>query len=92
MEVTVTEPIRVLLDVFVESGQLDHVRSELASLAEVHDLYEVTGAADLRALIRTESLPAFRNLLVNKILKIQGVRTTISDIILFAWKEHSPSS
>ena len=81
------EPIRVVLDVFVESGQLNQVRSELANLPEVHYLYEVTGAADLRALIRTESLSDFRNLLVNRILKIQGVRTTISAVILLACKE-----
>jgi DNA-binding Lrp family transcriptional regulator len=73
----------------VESGQLDHVSPELASLPEVLAIYEVTGAADLRAFIRTESLSAFRHLLVYKILKIRGVRSTISSIILFACKEHS---
>ena len=89
MGVTVSKPIRVLLDIFVESGQLGSVSAEVASLAEVLDLYEVTGAADLRALIRTESLSGFRDLLVCKILKIRGLRSATSAIILFTWKERS---
>jgi DNA-binding Lrp family transcriptional regulator len=82
-------PTRVLLDIFVESGELPYVTKELASFPEVLDLYELTGGADLRALIRTESLSAFRDLLVSKILKIRGIRSTTSAIILFACKERS---
>jgi DNA-binding Lrp family transcriptional regulator len=75
------------MDVYTESTQLVQVGAELANLPEVHNLYEVTGSADLRALIRVESLPAFRKLLVNRILKIQGVKTTTSAIILQVCKE-----
>jgi DNA-binding Lrp family transcriptional regulator len=90
--VIVSKPIRFILDVLVESGQLSHVSTELARLPEVFELYEVTGVADLRALIRTESLSDFRTLLGGKILKIRGVRTTVSSVILFAGKENSKLS
>ena len=82
------EPIRIVLEVFVESGQLDHVGAELGKLPEVVCLYEVTGEYDLVALIKTDTMSAFRDLLVHKILQIRGVRSTTSSIILRANKEH----
>ena len=81
--------IRVLLDIFVESGRVGNVSIELASLPEVLDLYEVSGAPDLRALIEIESISAFRDLLVSKILKIGGIRSTTSAVILSVCKGHS---
>jgi len=84
--------VSILLDIFVESDQLGHVCAELASLPEVLDLYEVTGAADLRALVTTESLSAFRDLLVCKILKIRGVKSTTSSVILFVCKRRLVAS
>ena len=68
------EPIRIILEVFVESDELDHVGTELGKLPEVVYLYEVTGGPDIVALIRTDSISAFRDLLVHKILHIRGVR------------------
>jgi DNA-binding Lrp family transcriptional regulator len=70
------EPIRIILEVFVESDELDHVGTELGKLPEVVYLYEVTGGPDIVALIRTDSISAFRDLLVHKILHIRGVRST----------------
>lgn len=82
------ERIRTILEVFVEPRELGHVTAELHKLPEVVDLYEVTGEPDIVALIRTDSLPAFRDVLVHKILQIRGVRSTTSAIILRANKEH----
>ncbi len=82
------ERIRIILEVFVEPRELGHVTAELGKLPEVVDLYEVTGEPDIVALIRTDSLPAFRDVLVHKILQIRGVRSTTSAIILRANKEH----
>jgi DNA-binding Lrp family transcriptional regulator len=81
--------LRVLLEVFVEAQELTHVGAELAKLPEVVDLYEVTGESDLVAMIETDSLDAFRDLLVRKIMQIRGVRSTTSAVILRACKEHS---
>jgi len=81
------EAVRVFLYIFVESRELDHVSSELSILPQVVDLYEVTGESDLVALVKIDSLSAFRNVLVHKILKIRGGRSTSSAIILHAHKE-----
>lgn len=67
---------------------MGHVAAELGKVPEVVDLYEVTGEPDIVALIRTDSIPVFRDLLVNKILQIRGVRTTTSAVILRTDKEH----
>lgn len=82
------DPIRIILELFVESDELGHVAAELCKLPEVVDLYEVTGESDIVALIRTDSISAFRNLLVHKILQIRGVRSTTSAVVLRTNKEH----
>ncbi len=82
------EPIRIILEVFVESEELRHVAAELRKMPEVVDLFEVTGEPDIVALITTDSISAFRHLLVSKILRIRGVRSTTSAIILRTVKEH----
>jgi Lrp/AsnC family transcriptional regulator for asnA, asnC and gidA len=81
-------PIRIILEVFVEPGELSHVWAELGKLPEIVDLYEIAGESDIVALIRTDSISDFRDLLVHKILHIGGVRSTTSAVILRANKEH----
>jgi DNA-binding Lrp family transcriptional regulator len=81
--------VRVLLEVFVEAQELTHIGVELAKLPEVVDLYEVTGESDLVAMVETDTLAAFRDVLVRKIMQIRGIRSTTSAVILRACKEHS---
>jgi len=78
--------IVVLLNVFVESNELERVTQALARMPEVTDLYEVTGEYDLIALIRTDSITTFRAILKDKILKIKGIRSTVSAVIIHTHK------
>ncbi len=78
--------IVVLLNVFVESQELEAVTRALERLPQVTDLYEVTGEYDLVALLRTESINAFRELLKNRILRIKGIRSTVSAVIIHTHK------
>ncbi len=78
--------IVVLLNVFVESQELEAVTQALEKLPQVTDLYEVTGEYDLVALVRTESINAFRDLLKNRILRIKGIRSTVSAVIIHTHK------
>ena len=55
-------------------------------LTEITDVYEVTGEYDIVCLLRTESILAFREVLKNKILRIPGVKSTVSAIVLFTHK------
>ncbi len=81
-----TNDVRVILNLFVESRELERVIETLVSLPEVTEVYEVTGEYDVVCLLRTESILAFREVLKNKVLKIPGVKSTVSAIILFTHK------
>ena len=78
--------IGVLLNVFVESKELEAVAKALAKLPEVTDLFEVTGEYDLVVLLRTESISSFRNLLKNRILRIPGIRSTVTAVVIHTHK------
>ncbi len=79
--------IVVLLNVFVESQELEAVTRALEKLPQVTDLYEVTGEYDLVALMRTDSINTFRELLKNRILRIKGIRSTVSAVIIHTHKK-----
>ena len=79
--------IVVLLNLFVESQELEAVARALEKLPQVTDLYEVTGEYDLVALMRTESINTFRELLKNKILRIKGIKSTVSAVIIHTHKK-----
>jgi len=55
-------------------------------LTEITDVYEVTGEYDIVCLLSAESILAFREVLKNKILRIPGVKSTVSAIVLYTHK------
>ena len=78
--------VRVILNLFVDSKELEKVIDSLVELPEVTDVYEVTGEYDIVCLLRTENILAFREVLKNKVLKISGVKSTVSAIVLYTHK------
>ncbi len=80
-------PLRVILDITIESRDLDEVARELAALPFVSDVYEVTGESDIILLIEAEHVIDFRNMLKNHILSIDGVKTTVSSVIMYVHKK-----
>lgn len=74
------------VDIFVESATLDDVVKALAKLPDVEELYEVTGEFDIVSLVSATDMEGFRDLLKNKILKIRGVKSTVTSIVLNAPK------
>ncbi|MFW9956350.1 MAG: Lrp/AsnC family transcriptional regulator [Candidatus Thorarchaeota archaeon] len=83
--------IRVILNVTIESRDLDDVSRSLAELPEVADVYEVTGESDIVAIVEADDVVDFRNMLKNKILKIDGVKTTVSSVIMYVHKKDGES-
>lgn len=81
-----TKDVRVFLNLFVESKELENVTQALAKLPEVTDVYEVTGEYDIVCMLRVESILAFRNVLKDKVLKINGVKSTVSTVVLYEHK------
>jgi DNA-binding Lrp family transcriptional regulator len=82
----VPNEVRVILNLFVDSKELESVIDILVKLPEVTDVYEVTGEYDVVSLLRTENILAFREILKNRVLKIPGVKSTVSAIVLYTHK------
>ena len=78
--------VLVILDVNVKSQELERVAQALEKLPQVSDLYEVTGEYDLVAVIETDSIMSFRNLLKDKILSIKGISGTNTLVIIHTHK------
>jgi DNA-binding Lrp family transcriptional regulator len=74
------------VNIFVDSPALADVVQALSQLSNVEELYEVTGEFDIVTLVSAAGIEEFRELLKNKILKIAGVKSTVTSIVLSAPK------
>jgi len=74
------------VDIFVDSPTMDEVVQALGKLPSVEELYEVTGEFDIVTLVSAADIEEFRDLLKNKILKIHGVKSTVTAIVLHTHK------
>jgi DNA-binding Lrp family transcriptional regulator len=74
------------VNIFAESSGMDDVVVALCRLDSLEELYEVTGEFDIVTLISAADIEEFRDILKNKIMKIRGVKSTISSIVLKAHK------
>ena len=74
------------VDIFVESQEMDDVLTALTQLEHLEELYEVTGEFDIVTLVSADDIEEFRDILKNKIMKIKGVKSTVSSIVLKAHK------
>ena len=61
--------------------------SELSKLQNAEEIYEVAGEYDVVSLISASSLEEFRDVLQRKIMKIKGVKSTITTVVLSRYKE-----
>ena len=76
------------VNIFVESEQMDNVLAALSKLKDIEEVYEVAGEYDIVTLVSTSTLEEFRDILQKQIMKIKGVKSTISTIILHPHKGH----
>jgi DNA-binding Lrp family transcriptional regulator len=74
------------IDIFVDSPMMDEVVQALEKVPHIEELYEVTGEFDIVTLVSAEDIEEFRDVLKNKILKIKGVKSTVSAIVLHTHK------
>lgn len=81
-----TKEVRVFLNLFVESKELENVTQALVRLPEVTDVYEVTGEYDIVCMLKVDNILSFRNILKDKVLKINGVKSTVSSVVLYEHK------
>ncbi len=85
-ELETTKDVRVFLNLFVDSKELEKVTESLVKLPEVTDVYEVTGEYDIVCMLKVDSILAFREILKNKVLKINGLKSTVSSVVLYEHK------
>ena len=74
------------VDIFVESPHMDEVVQALQKLPGMEELYEVTGEFDIVSLVSAEDIEEFRDILKNKIMKIKGVKSTVTSVVLHSHK------
>ena len=70
------------VNIFVESPTLDDVVQALSKLPNVEELYEVTGEFDIVTLVSAADIEEFRDFVKNKLLKVKGVKSTVTSIVL----------
>jgi len=70
------------VNIFVESSEMDNVVTALDELENLEELYEVTGEFDIVSLVSSADIEEFRDVLKNKIMKIKGVKSTVSSVVL----------
>ena len=74
------------VDIFVEAPELDSVLEALGKLENLEELYEVTGEFDIVSLVSASDIEEFRDVLKNRIMKIKGIKSTVSSVVLKAHK------
>ena len=70
------------VNIFVESTHLSSVLATLAQLKGVEEVYEVAGEYDIVTIVSASTLEEFRGILQKQIMKINGIKSTITTIIL----------
>lgn len=68
--------------IFVESNQMDEVIDSLLKLGNVQEVYEVTGEFDIVVMVSAGSMEELRDILKNRIGKINGVKSMVNSIVL----------
>ena len=76
------------VDIFVESALLDDVVKALKQFPNVEEIYEVTGEFDIVSLVSAADIEEFRDFLKNKLLKVKGIKSTVTSIVLNSAKGH----
>jgi DNA-binding Lrp family transcriptional regulator len=80
------QKLLAFVDVFVDAQEMDSVLSSLSNLEHLEELYEVTGEFDIVTLVSAADIEEFRDILKNRIMKIKGIKSTVSSIVLKAHK------
>ncbi len=74
--------VLAFIEIFVDPALMDDVVKELSAIEEVKEVHEVTGEFDIIVMTISNDMEGFRDLLKNKIMKVKGIKTTITSIVL----------
>ena len=80
------------VNIFVESPEMDDVVAALIKLGKLEELYEVTGEFDIVTIVSAADIEEFRDFLKHKLLKVPGIKSTVTSIVLNAAKVRNGSA
>lgn len=81
--------VLAFVDLFVDSPYMDEVISSLKEIKNAVQIYEVTGEFDIIVLVNVSDIEEFRDMLKNKLMKIRGIKSTVTSIVLKSHRNHS---
>ncbi len=73
--------------IFVEKEQKEAVLASLSELDNLEELYDVAGEYDIVSLVSASCLEELRDLVLSKMRKIKGIKSTIINIVLCPHRE-----
>lgn len=73
---------RAIVLIQTDTGVEASVMNELYKLPEVLDVYIVYGIYDIVAIIEADTLEKIREVVISKVRRIDGVRTTTTMIVV----------
>ncbi len=77
------------VNLFVDPTEKTHIIDALSKLENINEIYEVRGEFDIVSIISASTLEEFRNVLQKKIMKIKGVKSTITFVVLKTHRTHN---
>jgi len=72
----------------VQRNKVNAIAEQLAGMAEISEVYSVTGHYDLVAIIRVKSNDDLANLVTQHLVNIDGIETTDTMLAFKAYSKH----
>jgi DNA-binding Lrp family transcriptional regulator len=74
------------VNIFVEPSEKGNVLAALTRLQNIEEVYEVAGEYDIVSVVSASCLEEFRDVLHKEIMKIKGVKSTITTVVMESHK------
>ena len=79
--------ILAFVDILIDAKQLDGAIISLKQLPNLEEVYQVAGGGcNVVSIVSATDIEEFRDVLKNKIMKINGVRETMASVSLASYK------
>ena len=78
---------QAIVMVNVDVGKENEIFEKLIELPEVKEVYMVYGIHDIIAVIEADTMDSLRSLITEKIRKMDGVKSTLTSIVVMSRKK-----
>jgi DNA-binding Lrp family transcriptional regulator len=77
------------VSIFVDPAKKEQVIDALEKVEGIDEIYDVKGEFDIVSIVSASNVEEFRNVLHQKIMKINGVKSTLVSVVLKSYKSLS---